>query len=161
MKYVKYVSIFITTLLSILPFYVSELNNNLYYTIPASFVGSVCMFASFPYFANCFFRRSVYYSDLINKYADDKERWQRIFTRVNTVFSGVLVSFIVFYCIQKYRWSKILNSLDLSHGVSTEIIETLGIMSGIISLFKKWQVIFGKFFIKCIHRYKGRVEQSS
>ena len=153
----RYGSILVATFLGILPLFVPLLVNNLYFYIPASFVGSFIVLFAFPSCANFFFVRSLTYSDLIDKeVADDKEKWQKIFTRLNTFSSAILICILVFYCVQKYRWAQILHSLDLSHGVSTEVIESMGILSGVVSLFRKWQVIFGKCMIRCIHRFKGR-----
>ena len=156
----RYGSILFAAVLATVPFFVPLLYNNLYYSIPAAFTGSFAILFAFPSCANFFFVRSLTYSDLIDKYADDKEKWQKIFTRLNTFSSAVLICILVYYCVQKYRWATILHSLDLSHGFSTEILESLGILSGIVSLFRKWQVIFGKCMIRCIHRYKGRAAVS-
>lgn len=151
-------SILLPFLFAFVPFLYPVLNNNLYYSLPASGTAAVFIFLSFPDAANFFFRKSYNYDHLIDS-SSDKERLQRLFTRINMVYSSVLVVFMVFYCTQKYRWSKLLESLDMTHGLSTEVIETVGIASSIFHMFKKLQLTFGKFLISILHRYRGTAAQ--
>ena len=152
----KLSSVLLPTLCIIVPFFVPVLNNNLYYYVPAALINSSLLFTVFPDVANFFFRRSVTYDDLIDKYCrEDTNKWQRYFTIINIVLSSFLVTFIVYYVVQKYRWAEIVKKLDISHGVSIEIIDTIGIVSGLIGLFRKWQVIMGKIIIKLLFYCKG------
>ena len=80
-----------------------------------------------------------------------------MFTKINAVLSALLVTFIVYYVIQKYRWAEIMHKLDLSHGVSMEIIDTIGIAVGLVNLFRKWQVIIGKCVINLIYMCKLKI----
>ena len=147
----KYTSLLLPALSIIVPVFVPILNNNLYYYIPTSLVNSAVLFTIYPDVANFFFRRSVTYDDLIDKYCrEDSNKWQRYFTTINIVLSSFLITFIVYYVVQKYRWTEIVKTLDVTHGVNIEIIDTIGIISGLIGLFRKWQVIMGKIIIKVL-----------
>lgn len=153
----RYASLFFVGILCTIPLFISECNNNLNYYLPAAFFGSISVFGSFPGVANYFFKRSVTYDDLIVKYGDgDPEKWQKMFTCLNIAFSSCLVVFICYYVVQKYRWAEVIKTLDITHGVSTEIIDTIGIVVGLIGLFRKWQMICGKLIMKILFRCKGK-----
>ena len=153
----KYAALLLPIACIISPTIFTQLNNNLYYYMPTALINSVILFAIFPEVANFFFRRSVTYDDLIDKYCgEDATKWQKHFTKINIALSSLLVTFIVYYVVQKYRWAEIVKTLDISHGISVEIIDTIGIVSGLIGLFRKWQVILGKTIIKILFYCKKR-----
>lgn len=154
----KYAVFLLPICCCILPLYYHVLRNDLSFILPAALGTSLAIFVLFPDLANYFFRSGTSFDDLIDKHCgDDPERWQRMFTKINAVLSALLVTFIVYYVIQKYRWAEIMHKLDLSHGVSMEIIDTIGIAVGLVNLFRKWQVIIGKCVINLIYMCKLKI----
>ncbi len=161
MKYGKCLSVLFVGILCIIPLFVDECSDNLYYSMPAAFFSSLFIFISFPGLANYFFKRSVTYDDLIIKYGKgDPERLQKLFTVINIGYSSCLVAFILFYVVQKYRISEVIRELDITHGgFSTQAIDTIGIVAGLIGFFRKWQIICGKLLMKILFRCKGKAKQ--
>lgn len=157
----QYLSILVAIILSAIPFFIPTVFNNLWYMLPASFVGSIIMLISWPSFAHYLFKKPLYYDDLIDKYANDDyhaKRYQRIFEVLNILFSAILVTMVVYYAVQRIRWEQVISSLSLSEGLSLDWFETLGVIGGVIGLYRKWQMIFGRWIMRCLFRWKQSEE---
>jgi len=84
----------------------------------------------------------------------------RLFLVLSLFLFLFLVAFILFYVVQKYRISEVIRELDITHGgFSTQAIDTIGIVAGLIGFFRKWQIICGKILMKILFRCKGKAKQ--
>ena len=131
--------------------------------IPASFAGSLSLLSTFPSFAHYLFKKPLYYDDLIDKYTRDPhhaKRYQRVFSIVNIILSAILVTMVVYYAVQRIRWAEIAASLDVSHGISLSWFETLGVVGGVVGIYRKWQMILGRCLIKLLYKCLPKKSQS-
>ena len=134
-------------LLSPLIFY--ESLRTIYYITPVSFISCGMMMYLCPYFCNYLFKRPLYYGDLIDRYApgDAAHKYQKYFTYINGFLSAVLFVGLVDYVVFRYRYT------------SLDYFEALGVIGGVIELYKKWQLFIGKHVMKLLYKCKETSER--
>ena len=91
----------------------------------------------FPSLSTSLFSRPLYYEDLMDKFADDNRnrKYQTYFKIINSLYSAILASAIIDYVVFKY------DQTGLSY------FEILGVIGGVLGMFKKWQLLIGKYIM--------------
>lgn len=110
---------------------------NVYYIAPVSFIISLFTMYLFPSLSTSLFSRPLYYEDLMDKFADDNRnrKYQTYFKVINSLYSAILASAIIDYVVFKY------DQTGLSY------FEILGVIGGVLGMFKKWQLLIGKYIM--------------
>ena len=110
---------------------------NVYYIAPVSFIISLLTMYLFPSLSTSLFSRPLYYEDLMDKFADDNRnrKYQTYFKIINSLYSAILASAIIDYVVFKY------DQTGLSY------FEILGVIGGVLGMFKKWQLLIGKYIM--------------
>jgi len=110
---------------------------SVYYIAPVSFIISLLTMYLFPSLSTSLFSRPLYYEDLMDKFADDNRnrKYQTYFKIINSLYSAILASAIIDYVVFKY------DQTGLSY------FEILGVIGGVLGMFKKWQLLIGKYIM--------------
>ena len=118
---------------------------SVYYIAPASFIISLFGMYLFPSLSKSLFTKPLYYEDLIDKFTDGNlnRKYQIYFMILNSVYSAALASAIIDYAVFKY------DQTNLSY------FEILGVIGGILGLYKKWQLIVGKYIMQGLFQCKN------
>lgn len=117
----------------------------IYYIAPVSFIISLFAMYLFPSLSKSLFTRPLYYDDLVDKYGNGKlnKKYQFYFMILNSIYSAALASAILDYAVFKY------DQTNLSY------FEILGVIGGVLGLYKKWQLIVGKYIMYGLFQCKN------
>jgi len=129
-------------------YYYEELQNVYVITLSSFMSGSLLMYL-FPKFATFLFEKPLYFEDLKDNFKIDEssKKYQKYFIISNGFFSSVLFASMANYFFFKYQESK-LNFLEL-----------IGILGGLLEIFKQGQNIFGEKLIQILNHYKNKDQQ--
>jgi hypothetical protein len=132
----------------IIPMFYFDVCKTVYYVSGVSFINALFLIYIFPFIAKYLFTKPLYYEDLIDKYEEknsiNSTKYQNYFMILNSFFTAMLLALFIDYGVFRYHESKLSG------------FEIIGIMGGIIGLYKKWQLTIGKLLMKGIYKYKIR-----
>ena len=132
----------------IIPMFYFDVCKTVYYVSGVSFICGLFLIYIFPFIARYLFTKPLYYEDLIDKYEEknsiNSTKYQNYFMILNSFFTAMLLALFIDYGVFRYHESKLSG------------FEIIGIMGGIIGLYKKWQLTIGKLLMKGIYKYKIR-----
>jgi len=121
----------------------NDLINDFYIITPISFLIGLLLIYLFPLIAVSLFKKPIYYEDLIEKInGQEIQIYQNCFFIFNSICTSLLMAVFTDYIIFKY------NNTNLNY------FELIGVMGGIVGLFKKWQFICGTVLLRCIVKCK-------
>lgn len=124
-----------------LPIFLVQTCRTIVYVSCYTFSASVIFLFNFPYFIQCLHLKPIYFEDLIiNENIEPmiKTKFQDIFTRILNVLLAIALTILVNYGL--YR----LQDSTLSY------FELLGILGGIISLYRTIWDYIGKLVLKIL-----------
>lgn len=118
---------------------------SVYYIAPISFIISLFTMYLFPSLSVSLFSRPLYYEDLMDKFADGNKnrKYQIYFRLINSLYSAILASAIIDYVVFKF------DQTGLSY------FEILGVIGGVLGVFKKWQLLIGKYIMLGLFQCKN------
>ena len=160
-KYIFSYKIFFLPITIIMPFFIYFENfQNVFYIFISSFVSSFILVFTFPQLTKIIYTKPIYFEDL---YLDDNEQIQKNHIKIlhnieNTkkfqnkfILSQQFIMALTISLIIEYFTYKIINN-------SYEIMELLGLLGGLISLYVNIITIIGKLFL-CFLYYQKKKER--
>ena len=127
--------------------YLPECQTQLY-IIPATVASTYILLLTYPWAARTMHQRKYTYEDLKDMSMDDatlQRRFQIVFTRVQQLGGAVCAGIVAAYCFHVIQKKN-----------PRDILQYMGILGGLISLYARLIGYVGRFCIACLHRMKNR-----